>query len=75
MNSKLKTKIQEKLESADETIEILRKTLDDVQLAVEEHSVRITDIESLKMEQIDPQDERIRELDTVKDLAPRKPKI
>lgn len=75
MNSKLKKKIQEKLESADETIEILRKTLDDVQLAVEEHSVRITDIESLKMEQIDPQDERIRELDTVKDLAPRKPKI
>lgn len=56
MNSKLKKKIQEKLESADETIEILRKTLDDVQLAVEEHSVRITDIESLKMEQIDPQD-------------------
>jgi TolA-binding protein len=68
MNSKL-DKIQDKLDSVDESVKVLKKDLADLQTTIEDQDLRITELESLRVEKIDPQGERIRDLEeTVKEL-------
>ena len=68
VNGKLK-KIQDKLDKEDESMKILKRELTDVQLTIEDQDLRITDLESLKTEQFDPQCKRTTELEEkVKEL-------
>ena len=50
-------------------MKIFKKELSDVQLTIQDQALRLTDLESLKTEQFDPQCKRTIELEeTVKEL-------
>ena len=49
MNSKL-DKIQDKFDSVDESVKVLKKDLADLQTTIEDQDLRITELESLRVE-------------------------
>jgi hypothetical protein len=51
--------------TVDESVKVLKKDLADLQTTIEDQDLRITELESLRVEKIDPQCERIRDLETI----------